>query len=176
MGSWVKAGLLSIAFLGVGSSASLAQTVAAKPPIAAIGAKDDGACAQDLVDLVSQGKVTRFKIELADTPAKRAQGLMYREHMPEDAGMLFVYPGAGRAQFWMKNTLIALDMLFISPEGRVLKIHPMAEPLSEAVIDGGDGVKYVLEINGGLAKSLGLKAGAYLRHPALGPDAAWACK
>lgn len=132
-------------------------------------------CADDRVDLRWSGGSASFVVELADEPEERARGLMFRSHMAQDAGMLFAYPSVGRAQFWMKNTLISLDMLFIDPAGRVKKVHPRATPGSEQVIDGGEGVKYVLEINGGLAETLGITVGAELRHPVIGDQAAWPC-
>jgi len=117
----------------------------------------------------------RFSVEIADDPAERAQGLMHREHMARGAGMLFIYERAGPAAFWMKNTLIPLDMLFLDEQGVVTRVHSNAIPHDETAIPGGDAVKAVLEINGGLAKALGITPGAELLHPGLGEKAAWAC-
>jgi hypothetical protein len=89
--------------------------------------------------------------------------------------MLFVYESPRRAQFWMKNTLIPLDMIFADATGTVTRIHSGAIPGDLTPIDGGEGVAFVLEINGGLAERLGLGPGAELRHPAIGPGAAWSC-
>ena len=76
----------------------------------------------------------------------------------------------------MKNTLIPLDMIFASPEGRVARIHENAVPHDETLIPGGDGIQYVLEINGGLARRLGIGEGAELRHPAMDQGRAlWRC-
>lgn len=122
-----------------------------------------------------QGQVQRFAVELADDPDERAQGLMFRDHMPMSAGMLFVFPEPKHATFWMKNTPLALDMIFADAAGRVTHVHENAEPMSEALIDGGPGVAFVLEINGGLAGPMGIEPGAVLRHPALGDGAAWPC-
>jgi uncharacterized membrane protein (UPF0127 family) len=91
--------------------------------------------------------------------------------------MLFVYPAPQRASFWMKNTLIPLDMIFADATGRVTRVHSNAVPGDETPIDGGEGVSFVLEINGGLARRLGIAPGAELRHPAVDPDtAAWPCE
>jgi len=78
--------------------------------------------------------------------------------------------------FWMENTLIPLDMLFLDDNGVVQHVHENAIPLDRTGIDGGSGIRYVLEINGGLASVLGLEPGAELRHPVLNQEtAAWPC-
>jgi uncharacterized protein len=120
-------------------------------------------------DLRSGGAVFRFAVEVADTDATRARGLMFRESLPRFSGMLFVYPEPLAATFWMENTLIPLDMLFFDPAGRLTRIHENAVPLSREVIFGGENVLYVLEINGGLARTLGIAEGAEIRHPAIDP-------
>lgn len=117
-----------------------------------------------------------FAVEVVDTDRTRAKGLMNREYLPRFSGMLFVYEEPHRARFWMKNTLIPLDMLFIDSLGVITNIHEMAKPLSEAVIDGGEGVLAVLEINGGLANTLGIAAGSHIQHGAFGTSAAWPCE
>ena len=100
---------------------------------------------------------------------------MNRPSLAPFSGMLFVFPEPVRARFWMKNTLIPLDMLFAGPDGVVRRVHENARPMDETVIDGGDGVKLVLEIAGGMAARLGIGPGTQLRHPAVGPGAAWPC-
>ncbi len=133
-------------------------------------------CAIDRVDLRGDWGQARFTVELADEPAERSQGLMFRESLPRAQGMLFVYERPQRAVFWMKNTLIPLDMIFLDDSGTVTHIHENAVPLDETGIDGGSGVVAVLEINGGLSRQLGLAVGSELRHPALDQTAAaWAC-
>lgn len=135
-----------------------------------------GECRDDQVDLRGDWGTARFTVELADDAEERAQGLMNRESMAQSAGMLFVYPEEKRVGFWMKNTLIPLDMIFVDTTGRVIKVHHMAVPHDETPIMGGDNVRAVLEINGGLAQRLGIVAGSELRHPALDGDrAAWPC-
>ena len=90
--------------------------------------------------------------------------------------MLFVYDRAQPVSFWMKNTLIPLDMLFIGSDGRVRKVQENAVPRDETPIPGGDDIRYVLEIGGGLAARLGIGPGAELRHPSVDPAlAAWPC-
>ena len=134
-------------------------------------------CAPGSVELrTTGGTVIRFSVEVADEPLERANGLMLREHMATSAGMLFVYEAPQHAFFWMKNTLIPLDMIFADGTGRVTRVHDMAVPQDETSIDGGAGVRYVLEINGGLARRMGLDEGAVMRAgPIDQTAAAWAC-
>jgi uncharacterized membrane protein (UPF0127 family) len=89
--------------------------------------------------------------------------------------MLFAYEDPQTANFWMENTLIPLDMLFASPDGTILTIHENAVPLDRTPISGGDGVQYVLEINGGLAGRLGIEPGDVMQHPAIEAGEAGAC-
>ncbi|MEM9975478.1 MAG: DUF192 domain-containing protein [Pseudomonadota bacterium] len=134
------------------------------------------ACQPDQVQIRGDFGQARFSVEVADEPAERARGLMNRPSMPMSAGMLFVYDGPRRAQFWMKNTLIPLDMIFTDQTGRITHIHENAVPMDETIIDGGFGVFTVLEINGGLAGELGLSVGDELRHPAIPASrAVWPC-
>lgn len=132
------------------------------------------ACRDDQVELRWQGGQARFTVEVADDDAERSRGLMFRESLPRSAGMLFIYETPRRATFWMKDTLIPLDMVFADPSGRVTKVHANAQPKDLTTIDGGEGVKYILEINGGLASRLGIAPGAELRHPAIAQPA-WPC-
>ncbi|MCL4675028.1 MAG: DUF192 domain-containing protein [Pararhodobacter sp.] len=134
------------------------------------------ACAVDRVTLRGPNGQAGFNVEIADTDAERSLGLMHRASMPRFSGMLFIFDAPQHAVFWMENTLIPLDMLFIDSAGVVQSIHENAVPLDRTGIDGGVGIRYVLEINGGLARTLGLKPGAELRHPALDQEiAAWPC-
>lgn len=122
-------------------------------------------CAPDRVMVSGAWGRAVFSVTVVDTAETRAQGLMHVEEMPTMAGMLFVYDAPHRAGFWMRNTLIALDMMFAGPDGTIQRVHENARPLDETVIDGGDGVQYVLEINGGLARRFGIGAGDRLHHP-----------
>lgn len=134
-------------------------------------------CAPDRVDIRHNGATVRFTVEVVDTPASRAQGLMHRESLGQFAGMLFIYEHPQTVAFWMQNTLIPLDMLFIDETGIVRNIKHMATPLSTEHIPGGDDILEVLEINGGLAADLGLDIGAEVRHPSFDTQsAAWACE
>lgn len=134
------------------------------------------ACAMTRVDLRGEGMRQSFAVEIAATPQERAKGLMLRESMANDAGMLFIYESPRRAEFWMKNTLIPLDMIFADARGRIVKIHENAIPHDLTPIYGGENIQYVLEINGGLARRLGIKAGGVLRHPLIASDPVWPCQ
>ena len=132
-------------------------------------------CSDSQVDLRGDWGAARFTVEVADDPKERSVGLMHRAYMSRGAGMLFVYETPQRAVFWMKNTLLPLDMIFLDASGTVTRIHENAIPGDLTGIDGGQAVQYVLEINGGLAARLGISEGSELRHPSVGPDAAWPC-
>lgn len=122
------------------------------------------------------GPIAAFSVEIADTEALRAKGLMFRTEMAKGAGMLFVYPAPRQPEFWMKNTEIPLDMIFMNSAGLVTRVHENAIPGDLTGIDGGQGVQYVLEIGGGLAGRLGIAEGAEMRSDQLDPaTAAWPC-
>ena len=115
----------------------------------------------------SSGK-HRFTVELALTPEQMSQGLMFRRQLAPDAGMLFDYGRNQPASFWMKNTLIPLDMLFITGDGKIAGIHERAVPLSLEPIASPVPVRAVLELNGGTASRLGIKPGDRVLSPTLG--------
>ena len=108
----------------------------------------------------------RFSIEVARTALQMEQGLMYRRTLAPDSGMLFVFDAPQIASFWMKNTLIPLDMLFIAADGRVADIHERAVPLSLDPIDSSVPVLAVLELNGGTVARLGIARGDRIIHSA----------
>ncbi len=134
-------------------------------------------CTPGELDLRDSDSTLRFQVEVMDSEDERAQGLMFRESLPKFSGMLFVYEAPGPVAFWMRNTLIPLDMLFFDETGSLVKVHENAVPLDETPIVGGTNIQYVLEINGGLAKSLDLGPDTEMRHPSVEADvAAWACE
>ena len=130
-----------------------------------LSAKQD--CAIDRVLIKGDFGEARFSIELADDPAERGQGLMHRDSMARSAGMLFIFERPQPVAFWMKNTLIPLDMIFTDKTGRILHIHENAIPHDLTPISGGGGVFAVLEINGGLSAIYGFEVGDALQHPSL---------
>jgi uncharacterized membrane protein (UPF0127 family) len=132
-------------------------------------------CADDRITIKGDFGQATFAIDVADDARERAQGLMFVEEMPLLSGMLFVYDQPQTVSFWMKNTLIPLDMLFTSPRGEILHIHENAIPGDTTSISGGDGVQMVLEINGGLSSRLGIAVGDVMQHPSFGNDAILPC-
>ncbi len=132
-------------------------------PIAACGGDSDSS--NRLIIESQNGKKYIFNIDIAADSETRIRGLMFVENMPKDKGMLFVYPTEIEASFWMKNTLIPLDIIFIKSDGTVNHIHHMAMPLDETPISSQGMVKAALEINGGLAAKLGIKTGDKVIHP-----------
>lgn len=128
---------------------------------------DSDPCDSSWVIVETGSEEHSFLVRVADDAASRAQGLMFVESMPEDEGMLFIYPSPQHARFWMKNTYIPLDMIFVDADGLVLRLHEGAEPLDETIIDGGSGVSAVLEVNAGVVDSIGVEMGDRLLHPSL---------
>jgi uncharacterized protein len=97
---------------------------------------------------------------------------MFRRSMPRDHGMIFLYDPPRRATMWMRNTVIPLDMIFITEEGTVLRIEAHTEPFSTTVIDAGGIAEAVLELNAGEAARIGLKPGDRVVFPGLGSEPA----
>ncbi|MGS4883766.1 DUF192 domain-containing protein [Roseibium sp. MB-4] len=101
----------------------------------------------------------RFTVEVASTDTQRAKGLMFREEMAAEHGMLFIFDGEFERHFWMKNTPLPLDIIFISSQGTIVSIAADTTPYSEKVIPSGAPAKFVLELNAGTAAKLGIKPG-----------------
>lgn len=130
------------------------------------------AIAQDLSTgtLVTSTGSHELAIEVADTPQLRATGLMNRQSMPADQGMLFVFENSRPITMWMKNTYIPLDMLFLDETGTVTHVKTNTTPLSEAVISSNGPARYVLELNGGTARRLNVSKGDRLEHERIPAD------
>lgn len=105
-------------------------------------------------------RLEQFTVELASTNEERSKGLMFRRELSPRKGMLFLFPEERKLSFWMKNTLIPLDMVFISKDWRVVGVVENATPLSEEPRGVDQDSQYVLEVAGGTAKRLGIKAGS----------------
>lgn len=105
-----------------------------------------------------------FDVEIAKTPAQQARGLMFRRSLGAGSGMLFLYEEPQVVSMWMRNTYIPLDMIFIRADGKVHRVEPSAEPLSERIIRSGEEVTAVLELAGGTAARIGLKPGDVVKH------------
>lgn len=110
------------------------------------------------------GQTHNFKIELALTPRQQAKGMMGRTLMPEDTGMLFVFKNVATRSFWMKNTLIPLDMLFIARDGTINQVHDSAIPHNLTPVVSKQPAYAVLELKGGISKQLAIKSGDKIDH------------
>ena len=136
------------------------------------------ACSQDRAIFQTDGGRVSIRVELADDEAERAQGLMFRQSLPRGTGMLFVYDRPQPVSFWMRNTYIPLDLIFMDSAGVIRHIHPRARPLDETPIPGaavGDPAperQMILEVGGGEAGRLGLAVGDAMAHPRLDQDLA----
>ncbi len=117
------------------------------------------------LEIASQSGVHVFSVELADNDAERAKGLMYRKELPEGQGMLFDFHREQDVSFWMQNTYISLDMIFIRADGRILRIAENTEPESTRIISSGGLAKGVLEVIAGTAKKYGIQPGDRVAHP-----------
>ncbi len=116
-------------------------------------------------------ELARVKVEIANTAASRELGLMYRKHLDEMAGMIFVFPAPARLGFWMKNTEIPLDMIFADGSGRIVGIVENAEPFSDKTEGVNQDAQYVLEVNGGFAQRHQVTAGDFLKFHGFTPQA-----
>jgi uncharacterized membrane protein (UPF0127 family) len=140
--------------------------IVASAAVAAL--KSSSAVELQPLEIVSKAGVHTFAVEMAVTPEEQAKGLMFRRELPEGQGMLFDFGREQPATFWMKNTYVSLDMIFIRADGRILRIAENTVPLSEALVPSGGPVRAVLEVVGGSAKKLGIAPGDQVAHPIFG--------
>lgn len=120
---------------------------------------------QQTVEIASKSGVHAFAVEMALTPEQQARGLMYRKSLPEGRGMLFDFKEERELSFWMKNTYVSLDIIFIRGDGTILRIAANTTPLSEKMIPSGGPARAVLEVVAGTARKLGLAPGDRVAHP-----------
>ena len=113
----------------------------------------------ETLEIASKTGVHAFAVEIADTEAARTKGLMFRKELPEGQGMLFDFDQEQEVGFWMENTYIPLDMIFIRGDGRILRIAENTQPLSTRIIPSGGPVRAVLEVIAGTARKLGIAPG-----------------
>jgi hypothetical protein len=133
-------------------------------------------CAPDRVELRGDWGTARFRVEVVDTPESRARGLMFREDLPRMSGMFFVFENERPRSFWMRNTLIPLDIIYFDATGSWVSVQADAVPLDETPRPSEGPAQYVLEINGGLAEQFGMGPGTELRHLRIDPGiAVWPC-
>ncbi len=118
--------------------------------------------------IVTTGGPHKFTVEVATTPDQMEQGLMFRQSLAPDAGMLFDFHTPSMATMWMKNTLIPLDMLFVDERGCIVNIHERAVPGSLDTIAAAAPVRAVIELNGGTAARLGIRPGDRVIYPIFG--------
>ncbi len=125
------------------------------------------AAERETVIVTTEAGEHTFNVEIADDPREQERGLMFRRSMADDEGMLFPYAADRRASFWMRNTYIPLDIIFIEADGTIESIAERTTPLSERSIRSKGPVRFVLEINGGLSDTLGISAGDKVGGPAI---------
>jgi uncharacterized membrane protein (UPF0127 family) len=130
-------------------------TTASQPPLD----RSPAGLEQAALTIASSNGEHRFTVEVAKTPEEQAQGLMFRNTVPPDRGMIFPYDPPVQVSFWMKNTLVPLDMIFIGPDGKIGRIAANTVPMSLDPVPSIDPVSAVLEIAGGRAAELGIKEG-----------------
>jgi hypothetical protein len=137
--------------------------VAAWLPGLAIG--DEAACAPDRITLLAaEGRIT-YTLEIADTPETRARGLMFRTDLAADSGMLFVWDEPAPRSFWMRNTPLPLDIIFLDEAGQVVNVAARTTPFSEKRLPSEGPALAVLEVNAGEAERRGIGPGTQARHP-----------
>lgn len=163
--NWLKAGAFCAVTVLGGAVLPQALPWTPVPAMAQVQAMRLPVDPAPLVAETASGK-TSFRIEIASTPMDRSMGLMYRTDMADDEGMLFVFEQTLPVSFWMKNTPLPLDLLFIDQHGKIRDIK-QGEPYSEAMIAPRDAVRFVLELKAGTAAKNGIRVGDMLRHPAI---------
>lgn len=119
--------------------------------------------------LVSASGRHAFVVEIADTVESRSRGLMFRDAMAADHGMLFDFGTDQNVAFWMKNTILSLDMIFVRADGTIASIAPSTVPFSLEAVPSGAPVRFVLEVVAGTAARLGLEPGDRMEHPRIRP-------
>ena len=117
------------------------------------------AAGEATIEIAGKSGVHAFAVELATNDAERERGLMFRKELPEGRGMLFEFEVERPVAFWMHNTYIPLDMIFIAGDGRIVNIAENAQPLSDALIASGGSVRAVLEVIAGTARKFGIRPG-----------------
>lgn len=134
-------------------------------PLAALLFVSACTAGEDQLSLQTSTGTYQFIIELADDDAERSRGLMFRQELAANAGMLFDFGNEREVGFWMRNTFIPLDMIFVSEDGIVKNIHARAIPQDPTTIRSGSPVRFVFEIPGGRAEEIGLQVGDVMMHP-----------
>jgi uncharacterized protein len=149
-------GLASLRRFGLPAALVLAAVIAC---LCWAGWVPANAAGEATIEIISKSGVHAFSVELATSGPELERGLMYRKELPEGRGMLFDFEREAPVSFWMHNTYIPLDMIFIRADGSILRIAENAEPLSDRLIPSGGPVRAVLEVIGGTARKLGIAPG-----------------
>lgn len=160
--------LLAVASLAAigGCQSATAQIPARGVPIECLRMNLSPYSALQGLDITaSSGKSAHFNVEIADTFATREQGLMCRSALKDDYGMLFEFQQADQQAFWMKDTLVGLDIIFIAPNGRIVSIQKNAKPLDRSPLPSYGEANAVLEVSAGTSDRLGFKPGDQVIHP-----------
>lgn len=107
--------------------------------------------------------IKKIEVEIADNDAERAKGWMFRAEMPDSIGMLFIFEESEPQAFWMKNTLISLDIIYVNEKKQIVSIQKNAKPYSEESLPSNGNAQYVIEVNGGWCDKYGIGAGDVVR-------------
>ncbi len=166
----MRAALSAVALSAAALSVAAAPGAAQPDSVAGLGAfakgePNRGLAVVPLTITTSDRRVHRYLVEVAATPEQQARGMMFRTEMARDTGMIFPFDPPRPAAFWMRNTFISLDLVFIGTDGRVRGIAPRAAPLSESLIPSDGPVAAVLELKGGEAERIGLRKGDRIAWP-----------
>lgn len=156
----------------IAGAAIVVLCLAGPPAIGRAGSAstgNDGKAARTELVIATATAKYRFQIEVARTAEQRRTGLMFRRHLAADAGMLFTFDPPQLVSMWMKNTVLPLDMLFIDTQGRIVNIARDTTPFSLDRINSDGPVAAVLEVAGGTAERLGIKAGDRVEHELFSP-------
>ena len=133
------------------------------------------ACEDGFLNIKFNKSQTKIRVALADSLKKKKKGLMFRESLDMKSGMLFVYEHPQAVNFWMKNTQIPLDIAFANYRGVITRVVHNTVPYSLDLISGGKNIKYVVEVNAGVANEINLFEGSYLQHQKFNGAASWQC-
>jgi len=146
------------------ATAACAQPAPSGPAPVQAPVSPDGAH-RELVTIQTAAGAVNFYAEIADDEQERARGLMFRREMAPEHGMLFLFDEPGPQSFWMRNTHLSLDLIFIGADGRIVNIAERAVPYTDTAVRSTGPAIAVLEINGGLARQMGIAPGDQVQHP-----------
>ncbi len=156
----LKTTLRALACAALLAGSACAQQVTEGPSGASIGPE----AATEVLTVETDSGPVRLNVEIADDEQERDHGLMFRETLPDDRGMLFDFPQPRSVTFWMHNTPLSLDIIFIGTDGRILNIADNAPPYSDETIPSAGVVRGVLELRAGRAEAMGIRRGQRVRH------------